>query len=128
LFKPSFVDGRYKDISIDGRAGRKAKKKSVLKFFLNSFFKYKTPFLCEVFMLSSKKFLRKLVFLALLKNCKNVVALLHYGNQAAAAVDYIMFNFDNFSISNFVWTGFIKENSHVWSINVKLLFWNRPKK
>jgi hypothetical protein len=24
-----------------------------------------------------------------------------------------MFNFDNFSISDFVWTGFIKENSHV---------------
>jgi hypothetical protein len=41
--------------------------------------------------------------------------LLHYGNQAAAAVDYIMFNFDNFSISNFVLTGFIKESSHVWS-------------
>jgi hypothetical protein len=39
--------------------------------------------------------------LALLKNCENVVALLHYNNQAAAAVDYIMFNFDNFSISNF---------------------------
>jgi hypothetical protein len=30
--------------------------------------------------------------------------LLHYNNQAAAAVDYFMFNFDNFSISNFVWT------------------------
>jgi hypothetical protein len=50
-------------------------------------------------MRSSKKFLRKLVFLALLKNCENLVALLHYNNQAAAAVDYIMFNFDNFSIS-----------------------------
>jgi hypothetical protein len=48
-------------------------------------------------------------------NCKNVVALLHYNNQAAAAVDYIMFNFHNFSISNFVWTGFIKESSHVLS-------------
>jgi hypothetical protein len=35
------------------------------------------------------------------------------------AVDYIMFNFDNFSISNFAWTGFIKENSHVWSKKVK---------
>jgi hypothetical protein len=34
--------------------------------------------------------------LALLKNCENVVALLHYNNQAAAAVDYIMFNFDNY--------------------------------
>jgi hypothetical protein len=51
--------------------------------------------------------------LALLKNYENVVALLHYNNQAAAAVDYIMFNFDNFSISNLVWTGFIKESSHV---------------
>jgi hypothetical protein len=49
--------------------------------------------------------------LALLKNCENVVALLHYSNQAAAAVDYIMFNFDNFSISDLVWTGFIKESS-----------------
>jgi hypothetical protein len=46
---------------------------------------------------------------------RNVVALLHYNNQAAAAVDYIMFNFDIFSISNFVWKGFIKEGSHVWS-------------
>jgi hypothetical protein len=36
--------------------------------------------------------------LALLKNCENVVALLHYNNQAATAVDYIMFNFDIFSI------------------------------
>jgi hypothetical protein len=52
--------------------------------------------------------------LALLKNCENVVALLHYNNQAAAAVDYVMFNFDNFSISNFVWTGFIKESTHIW--------------
>jgi hypothetical protein len=41
--------------------------------------------------------------------------LLHYNNQAAAAVDYIMFNFDNFSSSNFICTGFIKESSHVWS-------------
>jgi hypothetical protein len=55
-------------------------------------------------------------------------ALLHYNNQAAAAVDYIMLNFDNFSIRNFVWTGFIKECSHVWSKKVKLLFWNQPKK
>jgi hypothetical protein len=61
-------------------------------------------------MRSPKKFLKKLVFLAILKNCKNVVALFHYNNQAAAAVDYIMFNF---SFSNFVWTGFIKESSHV---------------
>jgi hypothetical protein len=57
--------------------------------------------------------------LALLKNCENIVALLHYNNQAAAAVDYIMLNFDNFSISNFVWTGFIKESSHVWRYGVK---------
>jgi hypothetical protein len=47
--------------------------------------------------------------LALLKNFENVVALLHYNSQAAAAVDYVMFNFDNFSISNFVWTGFLKK-------------------
>jgi hypothetical protein len=67
-------------------------------------------------------------FLALLKNCENVFALLLYNNQAAAAVDYIMFNLDNFSISNFVWTAFIKESSHVWSKKVKLLFWNQPKK
>jgi hypothetical protein len=46
--------------------------------------------------------------LALLKNCENVVTLLHYNNQAAAAVDYIMFNFDNYFISNFVWNGFKK--------------------
>jgi hypothetical protein len=59
--------------------------------------------------------MRKLVFLDLLKNCENVVALLHYNNQVATAVDYIMFNFDNFSISNFVWTGFIQESSHVCS-------------
>jgi hypothetical protein len=39
---------------------------------------------------------RSFCFLALLKKCENVV---HYNNQAAAAVDYIMFNFDNFSIS-----------------------------
>jgi hypothetical protein len=57
--------------------------------------------------------------LALLKNCENVVALLHYNNQAAAAVDYIMLNFDNIFISNFVWTGFIKESSHVCSKKVK---------
>jgi uncharacterized membrane protein len=38
--------------------------------------------------------------LVLLKNCENVIALLQYNNQAAAAVDYIMFNFDNFSISD----------------------------
>jgi hypothetical protein len=62
-------------------------------------------------MRSSKNFLRKLVFLALLKNCENVVALLHYNNQAASAVNYIMFTLNNFSISNFVCTGFIKENS-----------------
>jgi hypothetical protein len=49
-------------------------------------------------------------------------------DRAAAAVDYIMFNFDNFSISNFVWTGFIKDSSHVWSQKVKFLFWNRAKK
>jgi hypothetical protein len=60
--------------------------------------------------------------LALLKNGENIVALLHYNNQAAAAVDYLMFNFDNFSISIFVWTSFIKENSHVWSKKIKLLF------
>jgi hypothetical protein len=54
--------------------------------------------------------------------------LLHYNNQTAAAVDYIMFNFDNFSISNFVWTGFIKESSHVCSKKVKLLVWNPLKK
>jgi hypothetical protein len=64
----------------------------------------------------------KTCFLVLLKNCDNLVALLHYNNQAAAAVDYIMFNFDYFSISNFVWTGFIKENSHVWNIKIKFLF------
>jgi hypothetical protein len=46
--------------------------------------------------------------------------LLHYNNKAAAAVDYIMFKFDNFSISDFVWTGFIKESSHVSSKKVKL--------
>jgi hypothetical protein len=62
------------------------------------------------------------------KKLKDVVALLHYNNQAAAAVDYIMFNFDNFSISNFVWIGFIEENSHVRSKKVKLLLWSRPKK
>jgi hypothetical protein len=55
-----------------------------------------------------KEVSEKTCFLALLKNCENVVALLHYNNQAAAADDYIMFNFDNFSISNFVWTGLIK--------------------
>jgi hypothetical protein len=54
--------------------------------------------------------------------------LLHYNNQAAAVVDYIMFNFDNFSISYFVRTALIKESSHVWSKKVKFLFWNRPKK
>jgi hypothetical protein len=75
-----------------------------------------------------KEVSEKTCFLNLLKNCDNVVALLKYNNQAAAAVDYIMFNFDNFSMSNFVWTGFIKESSHVWSKKVKLLFWNRPKK
>jgi hypothetical protein len=57
--------------------------------------------------------------LALLKNCKNVVALLHYNNQAAAAVDYNMFNFDNFSVSNFVLTGFFYRN--VWSKKVFVL-------
>jgi hypothetical protein len=66
--------------------------------------------------------------LAHLKNCKIVVALQPYNNQAAAAVDYIIFNFDNFSISNFVWTGLIKENSHVWNKKDKLLYWNQPKK
>jgi hypothetical protein len=66
--------------------------------------------------------------LAVPKNCENVVASLQYINQAAAAGDYIMFNFDNFSISSFVWIDFTKESSHVWSKKVKLLFWNRPKK
>jgi hypothetical protein len=75
-----------------------------------------------------KEVSEKTGFLALMKHCENLVALLHYKNQAAAAVDFIMFNFDNFSISNFVWTGFIKENSHVWSKNIKFLFWNRPNK
>jgi hypothetical protein len=60
-------------------------------------------------MRSSKKFLRKLVL------------WLSFWLQAAAAVDYIMFNFDISSTSNFVWTGFIKESSHVWSKKVKLL-------
>jgi hypothetical protein len=60
--------------------------------------------------------------LALLKNCENVDALLHHNKQAAAAVDYTFFNLDNFSISYFVWTGFIKEISHVWSKKIKLLF------
>jgi hypothetical protein len=60
--------------------------------------------------------------LALLKNCENVVALLHYNNEAAAPVDSIMFKFDNFSIINFVWTGFIKESSHVWSEKVPTEF------
>jgi hypothetical protein len=36
--------------------------------------------------------------LAHLKNCKKVVALLHYNTQPAAAVDYNMFNFNNFSV------------------------------
>jgi hypothetical protein len=69
----------------------------------------------------------KTLFVDGLKNHENVDTLPHYNNQAAAAVDYIMFNFDNFSISNFVWTGFIKKNSHVSSKKVKILFWNRPK-
>jgi hypothetical protein len=51
--------------------------------------------------------------------------LLHYNNQAVAAVDYIMFNFDNFSVSYFVLTGFIKESSHVWS---KKVFFLEPTK
>jgi hypothetical protein len=50
--------------------------------------------------------------------------LLCYNNKAAAAVDFIMFKFDNFSIINFVLTGFIKESSHVWSKKDKLSFWN----
>jgi hypothetical protein len=75
-----------------------------------------------------KEISEKTGFMALLKNCENVVALLHYNKQAAAAFDYIMFNFDNFSINNFVWTGFIKETSHVGCKKVELLFWNRPKK
>jgi hypothetical protein len=37
----------------------------------------------------------KTCFLTFLKNCLNVIALLHYNNQAAAVVDYIMFKFDN---------------------------------
>jgi hypothetical protein len=75
-----------------------------------------------------KEVSEKTCFLALLKNCKNIVAFLHFNNQAAAAVDCIMFNFDHFSISNFVWTGFIKESTHLSSKKVKHLFWNRPKK
>jgi hypothetical protein len=35
-------------------------------------------------------------FLALLKNCKNVVASLHYNNQAATVVDYIISTLKNF--------------------------------
>jgi hypothetical protein len=54
-----------------------------------------------------KEVSEKTCFLALLKNCENVVALLQCNNQAAAAVIILgMFNFDNFSISNFVWTDF----------------------
>jgi hypothetical protein len=48
---------------------------------------------------------------------ENFFFLLSFWLQTAAAVDYIMFNFDNFSISNFVWT----ESSHIWSKKVKLL-------
>jgi hypothetical protein len=112
-------------------AGRQ-KKNSLIKVFLNSFFKYKmytqhTLCLYSIYAII-KEVSEKTYFLALLKNCENVIALLHYNNQTAAAVDHIMFNFDNFSISNFVWTFFFKESSHVWSKKVKFLFWNRPKK
>jgi hypothetical protein len=69
-----------------------------------------------------KEVSEKTCFLNLLKNCANEFALLQYNNQAAAAVDYIIFNFDNFSISNFSCTGFNKESSHVWSKKVKFLF------
>jgi hypothetical protein len=54
--------------------------------------------------------------LALLKYYENIVALLHYNNQAAAAVDYIMFNFDNFSINNVAWTGFIIKKAAMYGL------------
>jgi hypothetical protein len=108
------------------------KKISLLKVFLNSFFEYKmytqhTLCLYSIYAII-KEVSEKTCFLALLKICENVVALLDYNNQGAAAVDYIMFNYDNFSIGNFVWTGFIKENSRIWSKKFKFLFWNRLKK
>jgi hypothetical protein len=42
-----------------------------------------------------KEVSEKTCFFGSPENCENVVALLHYNNQAAAAVEYIMFNFDN---------------------------------
>jgi hypothetical protein len=98
-------------------AGRQLKY-SLIKVFLNFFFEYiivNTTHTLFVKYEIIKEISEKTCFLALLKNCENAVALLHYNNQAAAAVDYIMFNFDDFRISHFVWTGFIKESSHVWS-------------
>jgi hypothetical protein len=62
--------------------------------------------------------------LALLKNCENVVALLNYNNQAAAAVDYIMFNFENFYLYGQV----LLKKAAMYGVKNKLLFWNRPKK
>jgi hypothetical protein len=83
LFKTSFVDGKYIDRSIDGRAGRKANK----NFFDKSFSK-----MCSIYAII-KEVSEKICFLALFLA----------------------------SISNFVWTGFIQESSHVWSKKVKLL-------
>jgi hypothetical protein len=54
--------------------------------------------------------------LAFLINCENEVTLLHYNNQATAAVDYIMFNFDNFSISNFVWRQVLLKKAAMYGV------------
>jgi hypothetical protein len=58
----------------------------------------------------------KTYFLAFLIKCENEVTLLHYNNQATAAVDYIMFNFDNFSISNFVWRQVLLKKAAMYGV------------
>jgi hypothetical protein len=117
FFSPKYsymISGRQKKLFFD-------------KNFLNSFFEYKMYTQNKLCLKSIyaiiKEVSEKTCFLALLKNCEKIVALLHYDNQAAAAVDYIMFNFDNFSISNFVCTVFTKKSSHVWSKNLYLFSW-----
>jgi hypothetical protein len=54
-------------------------------FNFHPYFIHKTHYVCKVFFAIIKQFSEKTLFLALLKDCENVVALLHNNNQAACS-------------------------------------------
>jgi hypothetical protein len=60
------------------------------------------------------KFLYNLFYKSFSKNFLRIQKKNVYPVHKPAAVDYIMFNFDEYlSISKFVWRAFIKESSHL---------------